>query len=240
MGGSVPKQFLALGGQPLLVHSLRVLQASAVIDEIVLAVPQAEMEYCLTHIVASHRFTKVTRVVPGGHERQDSVRRALEEVGGETEIVAVHDAVRPFLTVRMVEDVVAVARAQGAAIIAVPVKDTVKQVGADRVIERTIDRRPLWLAQTPQAFRRDWLLSAHRRAHVEGIHATDDAYLVEWAGHPVSVVEGSGENIKVTRPEDLVIAEALWTSRQKQASAHESSVDRERCEPRRQSSTHDP
>jgi 2-C-methyl-D-erythritol 4-phosphate cytidylyltransferase len=115
----------------------------------------------------------------------------------------------------MVQDVVAAARAKGAAIVALPMRDTVKQVGADHVIERTVDRRPLWLAQTPQAFRRDWLLEAHRKAHAEGVHATDDAYLVEWCGHTVAVVEGSGENIKVTRPEDMIIGEAILASRLK-------------------------
>jgi 2-C-methyl-D-erythritol 4-phosphate cytidylyltransferase len=213
MGGPVPKQFLTLGGQPIIVHTLRVLQAASVIDAILLAVPQAEMEYCLTEIVNPHRFTKVTKVVPGGAERQDSVRHALEAVPEDADLVLVHDAVRPFLTERMVEDVVRMARAKGAAIVALPVRDTVKQVGADRVIERTVDRGPLWLAQTPQAFRRDWLLAAHRKALTEGVRATDDAYLVEWSGHPVSVIEGSGENIKVTRPEDLVIGEAILAAR---------------------------
>lgn len=213
MGGSVPKQFLALGGQPLILHSLRVLQASSVIDEIILAVPRNEMDYCLKEIVAKHRFTKVTKVVPGGHERQDSVRHALEAVHGDVDVVLVHDAVRPFLTELMVEGVVRTAREKGAAIIAVPMKDTVKQVGVDGVIERTIDRKTLWLAQTPQAFRRDWLLAAHRKAHAEGLRATDDASLIELVGHRVSVVEGSGENIKVTRPEDMVIGEAILASR---------------------------
>jgi len=213
MGGPVPKQFLSLGGQPLILHSLRVLQASSVIDEIILAVPTTEMDYCLTQIVAQHHFTKVTKVVPGGKERQDSVRHALEEVHDDVEVVLVHDAVRPFLTERMVEEVVRKARAKGAAIIALPMKDTVKQVGMDHVIERTLDRETLWLAQTPQAFRRDWLLTAHRKAHGEGVRATDDAYLMEWCGYPVSVVEGSGENIKVTKPEDMVIGEAILASR---------------------------
>jgi 2-C-methyl-D-erythritol 4-phosphate cytidylyltransferase len=216
MGGPVPKQFLSLGGQPLILHSLLVLQSSAAIDSIILAVPESEIEYCQTQIVGAHHFTKVTKVVPGGHERQDSVRLSLEAVDDDVQIVLVHDAVRPFVTERMVHDVVSAAKATGAAIIALPMKDTVKQVGTDHVIERTIDRRPLWLAQTPQAFRRDWLLAAHRKAHTEGIHATDDAFLVEWCGHPVTVVEGSGENIKVTRPEDLVIGEAIWASRQRE------------------------
>lgn len=214
MGGRMPKQFLSLGGQPLVLHSLRVLQTSSIVHEIILAVPQNDMDYCLQEIVAKHHFTKVTKVVPGGAERQDSVRHALEAVHDDVDVVLVHDAVRPFLTERMIEDVVSTARARGAAIIAVPMKDTVKQVGADHVIERTVDRAGLWLAQTPQAFRRDWLLAAHRKAHGAGVRATDDAYLMEWFGYPVSVVEGSGENIKVTRPEDMVIGEAILASRQ--------------------------
>jgi 2-C-methyl-D-erythritol 4-phosphate cytidylyltransferase len=113
----------------------------------------------------------------------------------------------------MVRQVVEAAAADGAAIIALPMRDTVKQVGGDRLIERTIDRTPLWLAQTPQAFRRDWLEEAHRKAQAEGLAATDDAFLMEWMGYPVRVVEGSGENIKVTRPEDLIIGEAILASR---------------------------
>lgn len=216
MGGSVPKQFLALGGEPIILHTLRVFQASPAIDEIILAVPQAEMDYCLTQIVAQYHFTKVTKVVPGGQERQDSVRHALEAVRDDVDVVVVHDAVRPFVTEQMIAEVVRMAQAKGAAIIALPMKDTVKQVGADHVIERTVDRQALWLAQTPQAFRRDWLLVAHRKAHAEGVRATDDAFLIEWCGHPVSVVEGSGENIKVTRPEDMMIGEAILASRLKE------------------------
>jgi 2-C-methyl-D-erythritol 4-phosphate cytidylyltransferase len=214
MGGSVPKQFLSIGGQPLIVHSLRALQASSAIDAIVLAVPQADIAYCQSDIVEAHHYTKVFKVVAGGKERQDSVRHALAVVDDQVEIVVVHDAVRPFLTEQMLEEVVAAARANGAAIIALPVRDTVKQVGAGHVIERTVDRRPLWLAQTPQAFRREWLQEAHRKAEAEGMASTDDAYLIEWMDRPVMVVEGSGENIKVTRPEDMVIGEAILASRQ--------------------------
>jgi 2-C-methyl-D-erythritol 4-phosphate cytidylyltransferase len=213
MGGSVPKQFLSLGGEPLIVQSLRTLQASSVVDQIVLAVPLADVEYCEHEIVSRYGFTKVTKVVAGGDERQDSVRYALAQIPADTEIVLIHDAVRPFVTQRMIEEVVASARKEGAAIIALPMRDTVKQVRTDGTIERTVDRTPLWLAQTPQAFRRDWIESAHKKAHAEGIRATDDAFLVEWLGYSVAVVEGSGENIKVTRPEDLVIGEAILASR---------------------------
>ena len=213
MGGAIPKQFLALGGEPLVVHSLRVLQHSPMIDEIILAVPQADLDYCLNDLAVRFGFSKITRVVAGGKERQDSVRHALEHVPIETDVVVVHDAVRPFLTVAMVANVVEAARRVGGAIVALPMRDTVKQVGSNHYIERTVDRAPLWLAQTPQAFRRDRLLDAHRKAHAKGLHATDDAFLFEWAGHPVVVVEGSGENIKVTRPEDMVIGEAILASR---------------------------
>ncbi|MCP9447265.1 MAG: 2-C-methyl-D-erythritol 4-phosphate cytidylyltransferase [Nitrospira sp.] len=214
MGGAVPKQFLALGGEPVVVHSLRVFEASSVVDQVILAVPQADLDYCLNHLIPTSGFTKITKVVAGGKERQDSVRHALEHVPNETEIVVVHDAVRPFLTERMVGDVVEAARRVGGAIVALPMRDTVKQVGVQGYVERTVDRRPLWLAQTPQAFRFDRLLAVHRKAHAEGVHATDDAFLFEWAGHPVVVVEGSGENIKVTRPEDMVVGEAILASRQ--------------------------
>jgi len=213
MGGAVPKQFLSLGGEPIVVHSLRALQAAACIHDIILAVPSADLDYCRNDLVVRYGFSKVTKVVPGGKERQDSVRLGLEHVPEETEIVLVHDAVRPFVTVAMIEDVVAAARQHGGAIIALPMRDTVKQVGADHLIQRTVDRQPLWLAQTPQAFRLDWLREAHRKAKVEGVPATDDAFLFEWMGHPVVVVEGSGENIKVTRPEDMVIGEAILSSR---------------------------
>ena len=213
MGGAVPKQFLSLGGEPLIVQSLRTLQASPVVDQIVLAVPFADVEYCKDEIVSRYRFTKVAKVVAGGAERQDSVRYALTQIPSDTEIVLIHDAVRPFVTQRMIEEVVAAARKEGAAIIALPMRDTVKQVRTDGTIERTVDRTPLWLAQTPQAFRRNWIESAHKKAHAEGIRATDDAFLVEWLGYSVAVVEGSGENIKVTRPEDLVIGEAILASR---------------------------
>jgi 2-C-methyl-D-erythritol 4-phosphate cytidylyltransferase len=213
MGGAVRKQFRPLGGLPLLVHSLRVFQSSPVIDAVVLAVPEADLHYCRTEIVEPHGFSKVTHLVAGGKERQDSVRQALAVVQEGVHLVVIHDAVRPCVTMTMVKQVVEAAALDGAAIIALPMGDTVKQVGGDRLIERTMDRKPLWLAQTPQAFRRDWLDEAHRKAQAEGLAATDDAFLVEWMGHPVRVVEGSGENIKVTRPEDLVIGEAILASR---------------------------
>ncbi|MBI3355638.1 MAG: 2-C-methyl-D-erythritol 4-phosphate cytidylyltransferase, partial [Nitrospirae bacterium] len=123
MGGSVPKQYLSIGGEPLIVQSLRILQAAPVIGQIILAVPSADIEYCRHEIVLRHGFTKVTKVVSGGAERQDSVRHALAQVPSDTDIVLIHDAVRPFVTQRMIEEVVAASWKEGAAIIALPMRD---------------------------------------------------------------------------------------------------------------------
>lgn len=213
MGGNIPKQFLTLGGLPILVHSLRVLEAAESVSEIILAVPEADREFCLREIVTPHGFKKVTKVVAGGEQRQDSVRHGLEAVDEKTEVVLVHDAVRPFLTVDMVRRVIEAAVKHGAAVVAIPMRDTVKQVGADGLIEKTVDRGQLWLAQTPQAFRCKVFREAHRKAQLDGFHGTDDVQLVERLGYPVAVVEGSGENIKITRPEDLGIGEAILASR---------------------------
>ncbi len=213
MGSTVPKQFMLLGGLPLLVHSLRVLQASPVISEIVLAVPESDRHSCQADIVSRYELTKVSQVVAGGARRQDSVRHALQAVGGDPEVALVHDAVRPFLTKDMIERVVARAREVGGAIVAIPMRDTVKVASEDMVIQRTVDRQQLWLAQTPQAFRASLLREAHEKAHVEGVQATDDALLFERYGHTVAIVEGRGDNIKVTRPEDLVMGEAVLAAR---------------------------
>ncbi len=215
MGHATPKQFLTLGGLPLLVHSLRALDASDAIAAIVLAVPPTETDYCRTEIVSRYGFKKVQQVVAGGEERQDSVRLGLEAVGADADIVLVHDAVRPFLTADMIAQVVAAAAKHGAAIVAVPMRDTVKRVGAGGLIAETVDRKPLWLAQTPQAARRTLLQDAHRKAQQDGFRGTDEAQLIERMGHRVAIVEGSTENIKVTRPEDLMIGEAILASRDK-------------------------
>ncbi len=213
MGSNTPKQFLTLGGLPLLVHSLRILEASPAISSIVLAAPQADLDYCKRDIVEKYGFKKVRQIVTGGAERQDSVRFGLAAVGAEAEIVLVHDAVRPFLTAGMVAQVVEAAAKHGAAIVAIPMRDTVKRVGSDGLIDETVDRKPLWLAQTPQAFKRALLEDAHARALQSGFRATDDAQLVEQLGHRVAIVEGSTDNIKVTRPEDLAVGESILSSR---------------------------
>lgn len=215
MGSHTPKQFLTLRGLPVLAHTLRAIEAAEAVSAVVLAAPPADLEYCRQDIVEQYGLKKVVKVVAGGAERQDSVRLGLAAVGREAEIVVVHDAVRPFLTADMLARVVAAAEQHGAAIVAIPMRDTVKRVGADGLIEETVDRKPLWLAQTPQAFARNLLEEAHSQAAASGFRATDDAQLVERLGHRVAIVEGSTDNIKITRPEDLMIGEAILASRKK-------------------------
>ncbi len=213
MGADVPKQFLPLGGVPMLLHSLRAFDRAPSVDAVILVVPREEQQRALT-IVERYGVKKVQKVVAGGKTRQQSVYNGLKETDPDVEIVVVHDAVRPFVTVDLIEQSIEAARKGEGAIVAVPMKDTPKQVGPDRQIRKTLDRTELWLAQTPQTFRQDLLLKAYRKAEVEHLHATDDAALVEQLGHTVMIVPGNWQNIKITSPEDMVLAEAILASRQ--------------------------
>lgn len=219
MGSAVPKQFLMLGEGPLILHALLAFERAPSVAEVILVVPRDERARALSEVVERYGLKKVLKVVAGGATRQESVYHGLKETEEDTEIVVVHDAVRPFVTEEMIERSIATARRDGGAIVAVPMKDTPKQVGPDGKIQRTLDRSGLWLAQTPQTFRRAILLEAYRKAEVDRLHATDDAALVERLGHPVGIVAGNWENIKITTPEDLVIAEAILAARMSGASA---------------------
>ena len=209
MGTDTPKQFLTLGTIPLLVHALQTFEASPLIAEIILVVPQEDCQHCLTVLVPSYGFKKVTHVVAGGRRRQDSVLNGIQAVNPATNIVVVHDAVRPFVTMTMIRHVVEAAQHHGAAIVAIPMRDTLKHVNVNGVIEETLSRDAVWVAQTPQAFRREVLLRAHQHGEANGVDATDDASLVERVGQSVAIVEGRSDNIKVTRPEDLHMGHAI-------------------------------
>jgi 2-C-methyl-D-erythritol 4-phosphate cytidylyltransferase len=214
MGTATPKQFLMLGERPLLLHSLWVFDRAPSVTEVVLVVPKEERAHALANVVERYGVKKVVNVVAGGATRQESVYNGLKETDDDTEIVVIHDAVRPFVTEDLIERSIEVARSLGGAIVAVPMKDTPKQVGPDGRIQRTLDRTGLWLAQTPQTFRRALMLEAYRKAEGDRLPATDDAVLVERLGQTVGIVPGSWENIKITTPEDLVIAEAILAVRE--------------------------
>ena len=206
MGTGVPKQFLALAGRSLLDRTLSTAAAAVCVDAIVLALPPGTP----SEARESYRgLPKVAEVVDGGEERQDSVRNALEAVPAEAEIILVHDAVRPFATPALFGRCVEQARAHGAAVPVIPIRDTVKTWDRAAGSLVTRDRTELLRTQTPQGFRAEILREAYGRAARDGLRGTDDAALVEAAGYPVVAVPGEEGNIKVTLPEDLRMAAGL-------------------------------
>lgn len=209
MGGNTPKQYLTLGNLPLLVYSLQVFQQIEEICEVILSVPTSDREYCWREIVKPFGLEKVSRVVAGGARRQDSVRNGLAAISDRPDGVLVHDGVRPFIDQCMVRNVIDCAGKTGAAVVAMPIHDTVKRVDASGIIQETLKREELWQIQTPQVFRYDWLVEAHQQAQQHQWDVTDDAALIERMGYPVSVVEGNCFNIKVTKPDDLVFGKAI-------------------------------
>ena len=213
MGSGVPKQFLSLGGIPLLIHALRVFEATDCITEVIVVVPEPDRDHCRQEVLAPFHLKKVSKVISGGPRRQDSVYNGLRAADPAAEIILVHDAVRPFVTVELVNEVVDAAKEFGAAIAAIPMRDTVKRVTKDRMIEGTLDRENLWLAQTPQAFQRTILENAHHQGQAVEHEATDDAFLVEQLPHPVVIVTGTTDNLKITRPEDLLMGEAILNAK---------------------------
>jgi 2-C-methyl-D-erythritol 4-phosphate cytidylyltransferase len=205
-GGPVLKQFLLLRGLPVLAHALRALAVPGVVDRLVVATPSDAVEWCRDEVVAPLKLPLPVTLLAGGAQRQASVRAALDHAE-EADLVLVHDGVRPFVPRCDLEAVLAAARTHGAAIVGVPVRDTLKRADAQGRIQGTVPREGLWAALTPQAFRRDLLVRAHAAAPDAG--ATDDAALVERLGHPVVIVPGDRRNLKITGPEDLALAEAL-------------------------------
>lgn len=202
-----PKQFLALNGTPIIIHTIRKFDVTAVIDYIIVTAPRESVQE-LRELVKSAKFKKTVLVVEGGERRQDSVAAGLVHLQPGTEIVAVHDGVRPFVSTEDIENVVRQAERNGAAILGVPIVETVKQVGKE-VVESTLTREHLVLAQTPQVFRTEILKEAFERAKRDEYYGTDESSLVERLGKPVAVVRGSERNIKITRPTDLTLARAF-------------------------------
>lgn len=208
MASDRPKQFLQLAGRPVIFHTLKVFEECDSIDEVIVVLPAAESAGFLS-LAGKYGVRKLARVVPGGVTRADSVRRGLLAIRAATaEIVAVHDGVRPFVTVDEIDRTVAAAQADGAAILVAPVTDTIKEVRGASVL-RTLDRGGLRRALTPQCFRYELLREAYEHADVNDPSLTDESALVEQLGRPVSIVEGSARNIKITTVEDLAIAEAI-------------------------------
>jgi 2-C-methyl-D-erythritol 4-phosphate cytidylyltransferase len=213
--GALPKAFVPLAGRCLLLRSLEALAASAEVDLVVPVVAQEAMPRLAALESELRKVPKLRPAVAGGAERQDSVRCGLEALPPEVTHVAVHDAARPLVRPEDVSRVVRAARSRGAALLAVPVTDTIKRVEAGAVVA-TPPRSECYAAQTPQVFRIDWLRDALAKAEADGVQGTDDAALVERLGVTVEVVEGDPANLKITSAEDLVLAEA-WLRRRGEA-----------------------
>ena len=208
MASDRPKQFLLLAGTPVIFHTLKVFEQCDSIDEVIVVLP-AEQSAGFLSLAGKFGVRKLARVVPGGATRADSVKRGLMAIRSATaEIVAVHDGVRPFVTVDEIEATIAAAKTDGAAILVAPVTDTIKEVSGARVL-RSLGRGTLRRALTPQCFRYELLREAYQHADVNDPSLTDESALIEKLGKSVSIIEGSGRNIKITTAEDLAIAEAI-------------------------------
>lgn len=213
MGESTPKQFLSLLGRPLLAHTLLPFELSESITEIILVTPEEWKEHCRRAVIEPFGYRKVARLVAGGSERQNSVYLGLKNTSADADIIIIHDGVRPLVTRAMIDDSIATAGQHGAAVVAIPLTDTLKRVGEDHMVVKTLDREKLWLAQTPQTFRKELILKAYESALSHQFYSTDDAALVEESGFPVKVVPGAITNLKVTTPDDLHLAELYLNHR---------------------------
>jgi 2-C-methyl-D-erythritol 4-phosphate cytidylyltransferase len=210
MGGDVRKQFLQLRGKPIIVHTLQQFEHCSEVDEIAVAVPESaiiEME----RLITQYRLHKVNKLVAGGARRQDSVAHALARLElNDTDIILVHDGVRPFITRKKITEIVKACREHDAAVAAVQPKDTIRRSAGGGFFDQTMDRSALWLIQTPQAFRATLLKKAFEKARKDKFVSTDEAALVERLGIKARIVEGSYDNIKITTPEDLELGLLIY------------------------------
>lgn len=209
MKAGINKQLLELGGQPVIVRTLKIFEQDDWCEGIIVVVSEAERER-FHELFQAFQLKKVNALVIGGAERQHSVYNGLKAVSSE--LVLIHDGARPFVTMEKIHELVNEANEHGAAVPAVPMKDTVKRV-QQGFVEETVERSSLWAVQTPQAFRVSLILTAHERAKQEGYIGTDDASLVERIGEKIKIIEGDYRNIKLTTPDDLLFAEAILSSK---------------------------
>lgn len=209
MGSKINKQFIDIDNKPILAHTLNKFEESPYIDEIILISKEEEVEYCRKEIVKKYGFKKIKNIIRGGRERQDSIYNGILALDERCDIVLTHDGARPFVRKKNIEDGIKGVLKHGACVVGVPVKDTIKVIDDDKNIHHTPKRSMLWAAQTPQCFWKNILQKGYEYAIDEGIVGTDDSSLVEKAGYNVKMIMGNYDNIKITTPEDLIIAESL-------------------------------
>ncbi|MEW6607014.1 MAG: 2-C-methyl-D-erythritol 4-phosphate cytidylyltransferase [bacterium] len=222
MSSQIPKSFIMINNHPLIYYPLKILSESISIDYIILVVPQDDIAYTQREIVEKYRFIKVNEVIPGGEQRQDSVYNGLRKVLPETELVLIHDGARPFITQRLIDETIAEARQTGGAIPGVTPVDTIKSINGGEWIEETWDRDSLVMIQTPQVFKYDLIRDAYEKAYQDNFYATDDALLIRRLGGKVKWVKGDYENIKITVPQDILVAKAILKDRKIRGNGHAS------------------
>ncbi|OPY62790.1 MAG: 2-C-methyl-D-erythritol 4-phosphate cytidylyltransferase [Syntrophorhabdaceae bacterium PtaU1.Bin034] len=209
MGSSTNKQFLLLDNRPILVHTLQIFQECRAVDGVYLVVNHKDLPLIQEEILENYRFNKILKLVIGGRLRQDSVRNGLEAIDESCDIVIVHDAARPFVSPAFVEKSIFLMEMFDAIIPAIPVKDTIKVISKEGFVQKTLERDSLWHIQTPQTFKYDLIIRAYREGMGKKIYGYDDSTFIEHLGKKVKVVEGSPYNIKITTPEDLIIAKGI-------------------------------
>lgn len=212
MNTPVAKQFLVLGGKPVLYYSIRAFEDSLV-DEIIVVCGSGQIDYCTENIIIPYGFNKVSQVIEGGKERYDSVNRALLAIE-HTDYVLIHDGARPFISVSLINDVIDLVKKSNACIVATPAKDTIKIVDQDGYIKETPNRELMWLAQTPQAFEYSSIRGAYellfQESNLDRSKVTDDAMVYEqFVNKPIKIVKGDCCNIKLTTVEDLNLAKGI-------------------------------
>lgn len=210
--GTVKKTAIPISGVPVLAHTLRAFEEAATVDSVVLVVPAEDIDRCREEVVSPYGLKKVTRIVAGGEERQHSVANGIRAAGRDWDIIVVHDGARPLVTPEIIDATVEEAARFGAALAAVPVKDTIKVV-SEGAVKKTLPREELWSVQTPQAFSLEILEAAHEKAAEDGFLGTDESSLAERLGVQVRIIMGSYENIKITTVEDITIAECILRGR---------------------------
>lgn len=209
MKDPVRKQYLDLGGRPILAHSLMAFDACDEIESIFLVVPKEDVDYCQNNILPSLELKNKVKIIFGGARRQDSVYNGLQALDKRTSTVVIHDGVRPFIQPEDIAACILGAKDSGACILGIPVSDTLKRVGKSGIIKKTLARDDVWLTQTPQAFQYDMITKAHEKARQDGYGSTDDASLLERLGINVKMIIGSRSNIKIATREDLAVARAM-------------------------------
>ena len=213
MGTEISKQFLPLCGKEILAHSVEKFERAETIRDIVLVTGEDSL-LDVRDMAQEYGWKKIVSVVAGGKERQDSVWNGLQAVSDDTDIVLIHDGVRPFVTEDILDHSIETAVEMGGCVAGVPAKDTIKVCNSENIAVATPDRSTLWQIQTPQTFRKELILQAYQKAKAEGFVGTDDASLAEYSGCRVKVIMGSYRNIKITTKEDLLIGEAFLKEEQ--------------------------